>query len=105
MAAPGQPCVGPGVWNQTEPEPADDHLLSLCFLKTAGVWVPAMYLWVLGPIYLLYIHRHGKGYIQMSPLFKAKMVALPRGAWNQTMFGGRGGAGWNLAETSEWHIG
>ncbi|XP_032957049.1 multidrug resistance-associated protein 6 [Rhinolophus ferrumequinum] len=74
MAAPGQPCVGPGVWNQTEPEPADDHLLSLCFLKTAGVWVPAMYLWVLGPIYLLYIHRHGKGYIQMSPLFKAKMV-------------------------------
>lgn len=74
MAAPGQPCVGPGVWNQTEPEPAADHLLSLCFLKTAGVWVPAMYLWVLGPIYLLYIHRHGKGYIQMSPLFKTKMV-------------------------------
>ncbi|KAF4015618.1 hypothetical protein G4228_006964 [Cervus hanglu yarkandensis] len=33
-----------------------------------------MYLWVLGPIYLLYIHRHDKGYIQMSRLFKAKMV-------------------------------
>ncbi|OWK11411.1 ABCC6 [Cervus elaphus hippelaphus] len=74
MAGPGEPCAGPGVWNQTEPEPAAARLLSLCFLKTAGVWVPPMYLWVLGPIYLLYIHRHDKGYIQMSRLFKAKMV-------------------------------
>uniref|UniRef100_A0A8C3YGZ1 ABC-type glutathione-S-conjugate transporter n=1 Tax=Catagonus wagneri TaxID=51154 RepID=A0A8C3YGZ1_9CETA len=73
MAAPGEPCAGP-VWNQTEPEPAAAHLLSLCFLKTAGVWVPPMYLWVLGPIHLLYIHRHDKGYLQMSALFKAKMV-------------------------------
>ncbi|KAM9724746.1 ATP-binding cassette sub-family C member 6 isoform 3-T4 [Dama dama] len=74
MAGPGEPCAGPGVWNQTEPEPAAARLLSLCFLKTAGVWVPPMYLWVLGPIHLLYIHRHDKGYIQMSRLFKAKMV-------------------------------
>nr|XP_006212153.1 multidrug resistance-associated protein 6 isoform X1 [Vicugna pacos] len=74
MAAPGEPCAGPGVWNQTEPEPAAAHLLSLCFLKTTGVWMPPMYLWVLGPIHLLYIHRHDKGYLQMSPLFKAKMV-------------------------------
>ncbi|XP_065748192.1 ATP-binding cassette sub-family C member 6 [Phocoena phocoena] len=74
MAAPGEPCAGPEVWNQTEPQPAADRLLSLCFLKTAGVWVPPMYLWVLGPIHLLYIHRHDKGYLQMSRLFKAKMV-------------------------------
>uniref|UniRef100_A0A2K6H0T0 ATP-binding cassette sub-family C member 6 n=1 Tax=Propithecus coquereli TaxID=379532 RepID=A0A2K6H0T0_PROCO len=74
MAAPGEPCTGPGVWNQTEPEPAAASLLNLCFLRTAGAWVPPMYLWILGPIYLLYIHRHGRGYIQMSPLFKAKMV-------------------------------
>ncbi|EPY85139.1 multidrug resistance-associated protein 6 [Camelus ferus] len=74
MAAPGEPCAGPGVWNQTEPEPTATHLLSLCFLKTAGVWMPPMYLWVLGPIHLLYIHRHDKGYLQMSPLFKAKMI-------------------------------
>ncbi|XP_048645510.1 ATP-binding cassette sub-family C member 6 [Marmota marmota marmota] len=33
-----------------------------------------MYLWVLGPIYLLHIHRHGRGYLRMSPLFKVKMV-------------------------------
>ncbi|XP_073071627.1 ATP-binding cassette sub-family C member 6 isoform X4 [Manis javanica] len=74
MAAPGEPCEGPGVWNQTDPMPAAAHLLSLCFLKTAGVWVPPLYLWVIGPIYLLYIHHHGKGYLRMSPLFKAKMV-------------------------------
>lgn len=51
------------------------HLLSLCFLRTAGSWAPPMYLWVLGPIYLFYIHRHGRCYLRMSYLFKAKMVA------------------------------
>ncbi|XP_036267186.1 ATP-binding cassette sub-family C member 6 isoform X2 [Pipistrellus kuhlii] len=74
MATQGEPSVGPEVWNRTEPEPDADSLLSLCFLKTAGVWVPPMYLWALGPIYLLYIHRHGKGYLRMSSLFKTKMV-------------------------------
>ncbi|XP_008067103.1 multidrug resistance-associated protein 6 [Carlito syrichta] len=74
MAAPGEPCAGPGAWNQTEQEPAAAHLLNLCFLRTAGVWVPPMYLWVLGPIHLLSIHRHGRGYLRMSLLFKAKMV-------------------------------
>ncbi|XP_073916546.1 ATP-binding cassette sub-family C member 6 isoform X2 [Castor canadensis] len=74
MAAPGEPCAGHGVWNQTEPEPAAYHFLSLCFLRTAGVWAPPMYLWVLGPIYLLYILRHGRGYLRMSRLFKVKMV-------------------------------
>nr|XP_023396683.1 multidrug resistance-associated protein 6-like [Loxodonta africana] len=76
MAAPGDPCAGPGAWNQTEPEPATARLLNLCFLRTAGLWVPPMYLWILGPIYLLYIHHHGRGYLRMSPLFKAKMVAV-----------------------------
>ncbi|XP_047693641.1 ATP-binding cassette sub-family C member 6 isoform X2 [Prionailurus viverrinus] len=74
MAAAAEPCVGQGVWNWTEPEPIAAHLLNVCFLKTAGIWVPPMYLWVLGPIYLLYIHRHGNNYLRMSPLFKAKMV-------------------------------
>uniref|UniRef100_A0A673VHU3 ABC-type glutathione-S-conjugate transporter n=1 Tax=Suricata suricatta TaxID=37032 RepID=A0A673VHU3_SURSU len=74
MAAPAESCVGQGVWNWTEPEPIGAHLLNVCFLKTAGIWVPPMYLWVLGPIYLLYIHRHGNGYLRMSLLFKAKMV-------------------------------
>lgn len=86
--------VFPQVWNQTETEPAADRLLSLCFLKTAGVWVPPMYLWVLGPIYLLYINHHGTGYIQMSPLFKAKMVATASGSLEpDNGWGGAGGRG------------
>ena len=71
--------VFPQVWNWTEPEPIAAHLLNVCFLKTAGIWVPPMYLWVLGPIYLLYIHRHGNNYLRMSPLFKAKMVTAASG--------------------------
>ncbi|XP_045849379.1 ATP-binding cassette sub-family C member 6 isoform X2 [Meles meles] len=74
MAASAEPCVGQDVWNGTEPEPTALHLLNVCFLKTAGVWVPPMYLWVLGPIYLLYLHRHGQGYLRTSLLFKAKLV-------------------------------
>ncbi|XP_044089017.1 ATP-binding cassette sub-family C member 6 isoform X1 [Neovison vison] len=74
MAPSAEPCVGQDVWNGTEPEPTALHLLNVCFLKTAGVWVPPMYLWVLGPIYLLYLHRHGQGYLRMSLLFKAKLV-------------------------------
>ncbi|KAL1768993.1 multidrug resistance-associated protein 6 [Sigmodon hispidus] len=74
MAAPGEPCTGLRVGNQTEQEPGAYHLLGLCFLRTAGSWVPPMYLWVLGPIYLFYIHRHGMCYLRMSRLFKAKMV-------------------------------
>ncbi|KAL6053723.1 hypothetical protein STEG23_018956, partial [Scotinomys teguina] len=74
MAMPGEPCTGLRVWNQTEEEPVAHHLLSLCFLRTAGGWAPPMYLWVLGPIYLFYIHRHGRCYLRMSHLFKGKMV-------------------------------
>ncbi|EDM07278.1 ATP-binding cassette, sub-family C (CFTR/MRP), member 6, isoform CRA_c [Rattus norvegicus] len=74
MATPGESCAGLRVWNQTEQEPVAYHLLNLCFLRAAGSWVPPMYLWVLGPIYLLYIHRHGCCYLRMSRLFKIKMV-------------------------------
>ncbi|XP_005366979.1 multidrug resistance-associated protein 6 [Microtus ochrogaster] len=74
MASPGQPCTDLLVWNQTQQEPVAHHLLSLCFLRTAGNWAPPMYLWVLGPIYLFYICRHGRCYLRMSYLFKVKMV-------------------------------
>ncbi|KAI2577358.1 ATP binding cassette subfamily C member 6 [Homo sapiens] len=99
MAAPAEPCAGQGVWNQTEPEPAATSLLSLCFLRTAGVWVPPMYLWVLGPIYLLFIHHHGRGYLRMSPLFKAKMVAAIPGSLEPGNVRGRQGTGWNLVKS------
>lgn len=68
------------VWNQTEQEPAAHSPLDLCFLRTAGVWLPPLYLWLLGPLYLLHIHRRGRGYLRMSPLFKVKMVACTTGS-------------------------
>uniref|UniRef100_A0A2R8MB37 ATP binding cassette subfamily C member 6 n=1 Tax=Callithrix jacchus TaxID=9483 RepID=A0A2R8MB37_CALJA len=98
MGAPGEPCVGQEVWNQTEPEPAATSVLSLCFLRTAGVWVPPMYLWVLGPIYLLFIHHHGRGYLRMSALFKAKMVPAIPGSLEPGN-GGKQWTGWNLVES------
>lgn len=67
-----------------------------------------MYLWVLGPIHLFYLHRHGRGYIRMSPLFKTKMVTTGEllGAWGPHRAGGgrKGGAGrtvWSRAENPE----
>ncbi|NWU60420.1 MRP1 protein, partial [Pterocles burchelli] len=43
-----------------------------CFQNTVLVWIPCIYLWVCFPVYYLYLHRHGRGYIQMSNLNKAK---------------------------------
>uniref|UniRef100_A0A8C2QL20 ATP-binding cassette sub-family C member 6 n=1 Tax=Cricetulus griseus TaxID=10029 RepID=A0A8C2QL20_CRIGR len=74
MAAPGEPCTGLRVWNQTEQGPVAHHLLSLCFLRAAGSWAPPMYLWVLGPIYIFHVHCHGRCFLRMSHLFKVKMV-------------------------------
>uniref|UniRef100_A0A665WLN5 Multidrug resistance-associated protein 1 n=1 Tax=Echeneis naucrates TaxID=173247 RepID=A0A665WLN5_ECHNA len=43
-----------------------------CFQNTVLVWLPCLYLWVCGPIYLIYLHSHNHGYICMSHLNKAK---------------------------------
>ncbi|XP_025062211.1 multidrug resistance-associated protein 1 isoform X6 [Alligator sinensis] len=43
-----------------------------CFQNTVLIWVPCIYLWVCFPIYFLYLRHHGRGYIQMSSLNKAK---------------------------------
>uniref|UniRef100_A0A3Q2QHM4 Multidrug resistance-associated protein 1 n=1 Tax=Fundulus heteroclitus TaxID=8078 RepID=A0A3Q2QHM4_FUNHE len=53
-------------WNTSNPD------LPQCFQNTVLVWVPCFYLWLCAPIYLLYLHSHGRGYICMSPLNKAK---------------------------------
>uniref|UniRef100_A0A3P9NFR5 Multidrug resistance-associated protein 1 n=1 Tax=Poecilia reticulata TaxID=8081 RepID=A0A3P9NFR5_POERE len=55
-------------WNTSNPD------LTQCFQNTVLVWVPCFYLWMCAPIYLLYLHSHGRGYICMSHLNKAKTV-------------------------------
>uniref|UniRef100_A0A8U7P8K3 Multidrug resistance-associated protein 1 n=1 Tax=Corvus moneduloides TaxID=1196302 RepID=A0A8U7P8K3_CORMO len=40
--------------------------------NTVLVWIPCIYLWLCFPVYSLYLHRHDRGYIQVSNLNKAK---------------------------------
>uniref|UniRef100_A0A4X2KAW1 ABC-type glutathione-S-conjugate transporter n=1 Tax=Vombatus ursinus TaxID=29139 RepID=A0A4X2KAW1_VOMUR len=47
-----------------------------CLLNAAVTWLPSIYLWVISPIYFLYLRYNNKGYIRMSCLFKIKMVAV-----------------------------
>ncbi|KAL8175273.1 UNVERIFIED_CONTAM: Multidrug resistance-associated protein 1 [Gekko kuhli] len=46
-----------------------------CFQNTVLIWIPCLYLWACVPVYLAYLHRHDRGYIQMSHLNKAKTVS------------------------------
>jgi hypothetical protein len=62
-----------------------------------------MYLWVLGPIYLLYILRHGRGYLRMSRLFKVKMVAVDIVRLELNNVGE--GAGGNLVQEGSSYLG
>ncbi|XP_055109350.1 multidrug resistance-associated protein 1 isoform X2 [Symphalangus syndactylus] len=45
-----------------------------CFQSTVLVWVPCFYLWACFPFYFLYLSRHDRGYIQMTPLNKTKTL-------------------------------
>uniref|UniRef100_A0A665WKS8 Multidrug resistance-associated protein 1 n=1 Tax=Echeneis naucrates TaxID=173247 RepID=A0A665WKS8_ECHNA len=57
-------------WNRTWYTENPDF--TQCFQNTVLVWLPCLYLWVCGPIYLIYLHSHNHGYICMSHLNKAK---------------------------------
>lgn len=46
-----------------------------CFQNSVLTWIPCIYLWACFPIYMVYLHRRDQGYIQMSPLNKAKTVS------------------------------
>ncbi|XP_066291265.1 multidrug resistance-associated protein 1-like isoform X1 [Branchiostoma lanceolatum] len=49
-----------------------DPDLTPCFQKTVLVWIPCFFLWAVTPLYYMYLHRHDRGYIQMSKMNKAK---------------------------------
>ncbi|KAG8145847.1 hypothetical protein E2320_012309 [Naja naja] len=64
-------CDGPfWDWNLTWYTKRPDF--TPCFQNTVLAWTPCLYLWVGFPIYFAYLHRHDRGYIQMSHLNKAK---------------------------------
>uniref|UniRef100_A0A665WLW5 Multidrug resistance-associated protein 1 n=1 Tax=Echeneis naucrates TaxID=173247 RepID=A0A665WLW5_ECHNA len=69
----GIKCIAIGIgpdWNRTWYTENPDF--TQCFQNTVLVWLPCLYLWVCGPIYLIYLHSHNHGYICMSHLNKAK---------------------------------
>uniref|UniRef100_A0A4X2K8W1 ATP-binding cassette sub-family C member 6 n=1 Tax=Vombatus ursinus TaxID=29139 RepID=A0A4X2K8W1_VOMUR len=66
------PC-SQGIWNETQV--LGLQMFSPCLLNAAVTWLPSIYLWVISPIYFLYLRYNNKGYIRMSCLFKIKMVA------------------------------
>ncbi|XP_078692715.1 multidrug resistance-associated protein 1-like isoform X6 [Branchiostoma floridae x Branchiostoma belcheri] len=49
-----------------------DPDLTPCFQKTVLVWIPCFFLLAVSPLYYMYLHRHNRGYIQMSKMNKAK---------------------------------
>ncbi|XP_027695445.1 multidrug resistance-associated protein 6 isoform X3 [Vombatus ursinus] len=66
------PLLGIGIWNETQV--LGLQMFSPCLLNAAVTWLPSIYLWVISPIYFLYLRYNNKGYIRMSCLFKIKMV-------------------------------
>uniref|UniRef100_A0A4X2KC03 ATP-binding cassette sub-family C member 6 n=1 Tax=Vombatus ursinus TaxID=29139 RepID=A0A4X2KC03_VOMUR len=62
------------IWNETQV--LGLQMFSPCLLNAAVTWLPSIYLWVISPIYFLYLRYNNKGYIRMSCLFKIKMVAV-----------------------------
>nr|XP_056722202.1 multidrug resistance-associated protein 1-like [Euleptes europaea] len=69
-------CGGPAglgaLWDLNVTWRTENPDFTQCFQSTVLVWIPCLYLWACVPIYLPYLHRHDRGYIQMSHLNKAK---------------------------------
>ncbi|KAJ8413727.1 hypothetical protein AAFF_G00082340 [Aldrovandia affinis] len=48
--------------------------LTECFQMSVLSWIPCIYLWLVFPVYFLYLKKNNKGYIMMSLLNRAKTV-------------------------------
>ncbi|GCC18894.1 hypothetical protein chiPu_0018109 [Chiloscyllium punctatum] len=48
--------------------------LTTCFQKTILVWVPCVYLWVIFPLYFLYLRQSNRGYIRVTLLNRIKTI-------------------------------
>ncbi|XP_067914713.1 ATP-binding cassette sub-family C member 3 isoform X1 [Heterodontus francisci] len=67
---------GPGsrLWNYTITLNTDTPDLTSCFQKTILVWIPCVYLWVVFPLYFLYLRQSRRGYIRVTVLNRVKTV-------------------------------
>ncbi|XP_075174074.1 LOW QUALITY PROTEIN: multidrug resistance-associated protein 1-like [Anomaloglossus baeobatrachus] len=59
-------------WDVNQTWHTDNPDFSWCFHYTVLYWIPCFYLFACSPFYILYLRRHGRGYIRLSLLSKGK---------------------------------
>ncbi|XP_075422196.1 multidrug resistance-associated protein 1-like isoform X3 [Ascaphus truei] len=59
-------------WDINQTWHTDNPDFSECFHNSVLNWIPCIYLFAVFPFYILYLRHHGRGYIRMSYLNKAK---------------------------------
>ncbi|XP_044158857.1 multidrug resistance-associated protein 1-like [Bufo gargarizans] len=59
-------------WDINQTWHTDNPDFSWCFHHTILYWIPCFYLFACSPFYIFYLRRHGRGYIRLSLLTKAK---------------------------------
>ncbi|XP_067833665.1 ATP-binding cassette sub-family C member 3-like, partial [Heptranchias perlo] len=52
----------------------DSPDLTPCFQNTVLIWIPCVYLWVIFPLYFLYLRQSSRGYIRVTVLNRVKTV-------------------------------
>ncbi|XP_060700646.1 ATP-binding cassette sub-family C member 3 isoform X3 [Hemiscyllium ocellatum] len=60
------------LWDHNVTINTDNPDLTICFQKTILVWVPCVYLWVIFPLYFLYLRQSNRGYIRVTLLNRIK---------------------------------
>uniref|UniRef100_UPI00398F4468 ATP-binding cassette sub-family C member 3 n=1 Tax=Pristiophorus japonicus TaxID=55135 RepID=UPI00398F4468 len=68
------PDIGPRLWDHNVTFNTDHPDLTPCFQKTILVWIPCVYLWVIFPLYFLYLRQSSRGYIRVTMLNRVKTV-------------------------------
>ncbi|XP_038632461.1 canalicular multispecific organic anion transporter 2 isoform X3 [Scyliorhinus canicula] len=62
------------LWDHNVTLNTDNPDLTPCFQKTVLVWIPCVYLWLIFPIYFLYLRHINRGYIRVTLLNRVKTV-------------------------------
>ncbi|XP_048466697.1 ATP-binding cassette sub-family C member 3 isoform X2 [Rhincodon typus] len=62
----------PRLWDHNITINTDNPDLTACFQKTILVWIPCVYLWVIFPLYFLYLRQSNRGYIRVTLLNRIK---------------------------------
>ncbi|XP_069785764.1 ATP-binding cassette sub-family C member 3 isoform X2 [Narcine bancroftii] len=65
---------GSRFWDPNITLHTDSPDLTSCFQNTILVWIPCIYLWVIFPLYYLYLRQSNRGYIRVTILNRVKTL-------------------------------